>query len=81
MLLGLCRMSAPSYQQLKPGNTLQHLHPVGERPAKRVHRPHAVRHRAARLCENGLANKVSIADKKRAASAMHSLLHRLSALR
>jgi hypothetical protein len=64
MFLGLYRMSAPSYRPLNAENSLQHLHPVGERWAKRLHRHQAVRHHAARLCKNGLANKVSIVDKK-----------------
>jgi len=69
MLLGLYRIGA---------ERLQHLHPVGERSAKRAHRHQARRHRTARSCENGLA---PIVDKKRAAGALHPLLDRLSVLR
>jgi hypothetical protein len=77
MLLGLYRTRAPSYQ-LMPENSLQHPQPVREHSAKRVPR-HSTRG-APKLYDIAQPDYARPAwptrscQKKRAASALHSLL-------
>ena len=81
MLLGLYRMSAPSYQQLNAGNSLQHLHLVGERLAKRLRRIPIKLYDIAQpdYARTAWPTRCQLFTKK-AASALHPLLRRLSAL-